>query len=352
VAQLASALEIDLVQESGNHARSTRPGYPRTMRPAMRAYLVSTLNASDDASAAPPTAVVAFLTEHEAALAAVRAQLNANAPPRWLSDVQEITDPPRPAIAGNGDLAYLFAIDTLDRHRRGDDVTAWQDLDAIWKLGRGLLAEPDPWCESNGLFAAQIVAGIAAKLQPPLPLWWPAFLAFDFDRASAASMQYQAWRTLLFTQRYPAGEPDDDDGAVKQMARRGAEVIMGPFHLQRAERSASSMRARAARFERMSPCASFPADQYAVWDTLWVRARRFDVEREGVARLLTLKEARLATGAWPASLPGIERSRCAAHTWRYARMEDGSMRLTFAPPVPLPVSRDSRLILPMDFVRR
>src|SRR5258708_4073469 len=145
--------------------------------------------------------------------------------------------------------------DALDRHPRGNGAAAWQGRHAIWKLGRGLLAEPDPFSTMSGLSAAQTVTGIAAKLSPPVPLWWRTFAAFDFERPMAAGFQYQVWRNLLFTKRYPAGEPDND-GAFGEDLRRGAEVVVGPFRVEHAERYAATTRERVARFARTPPCAS------------------------------------------------------------------------------------------------
>jgi hypothetical protein len=296
---------------------------------------------------APPAEVAAFLAEHDAALAALRAQLNANAPPRWTADVQELVDPPRPNLAGHTHLFVLFAADALERHRQGDDATAWRDLDAIWKLGRGLLAQPDFASIASALYGAQLVTGVAAKLPPPIPLWWHTFADTDFEQPIAAAYQYQAWRNLTFTQRYPAGEPSEG-GAVREALRRGAEVLVGPFRIERAERSAASMRVRTTRFARMPPCAN-TGDPFASLDFLWVRGRSYSIELEGVSRLLVLKEARLAANDWPPSWPGIERSRCAGHSWSYTRASDGSMRLTLTPPLPPRPARETRLALPLEF---
>jgi hypothetical protein len=312
----------------------------------MRKYILDIVNDEGARVDAPPEAVGQFLTGHQNALAAVRAQLNANAPPRWRSDVQELSDPPRPNLSGHTELLWLLAADALQHHRGGDDATAWQDLDAIWKLARGLLAQPDSWSLYNALASAQIVTGIAAKLTPPVPLWWRGFLTFDFDRASAAASQYEAWRTLTFTEHYPAGEPDDDN-AVHEMLRRGAEVVVGPFAIEHAQRTASAMHRRALQLSRTPPCGK-RGNEY---EPLSQRLNRFPVEREGVAKLLLLQEARLATGTWPSTLPAIDHSQCVGHTWQYGLSNDGTMRLALTPAMPSPQNRETRLLLPLEYHR-
>jgi hypothetical protein len=348
VTRLAADLEVDLTQEIRRTPSPFRESRAQRLRPSIRTYLGGAIATASDVVDAPPAEVVAFLAEQNAALGALRAQLNANAPPRWTSDIQELADPPRPNLAGHAVLIALFGADALDHHHRGNDATAWQDLDAIWKLGRGLLAEPDRSNITFGLYAAQTVTGIAAKLSPPIPLWWRAFVELDFERPIAAAYQYQAWRNLTFTRRYPAGEPSDD-GAFREALRRGAEVVVGPFRVEQAERSAASMRERTARFTRLPPCASF-GDPFASLDFQWMRARSYAIEREGVAHLLVLKETRRAANDWPPSWPGIERSRCAGRTWSYTRASDGSMRLALTPPLPQSVRpRGTWAALPLEF---
>jgi hypothetical protein len=347
VIRLAEALEIDLAQETSGPPRPPRPSRPRTLRPVLRKYLLDSVNDVRAEVDAPPEAVTQFLAEHDGALAAVRAQLNANAPPRWRSDVQDLSEPPRPNLAGHTELAWLLASDALEHHRTGDDATAWQDLDATWKLARGLLAQPDSWAMFNALSAAQVLTGVAAKLAPPVPLWWRSFLTFDFDRASAAASQYEAWRTLTFTEHYPAGEPDDGN-AVHEMFRRGAEVVVGPFRIELAQRTAAAMRRHAVQLSRTPPCGN----RGNGYEPIFQRLNRFAVEREGVAKLLLLQEARLATGAWPSTLPAIDHSQCVGHTWQYSLSNDGTMHLALTPTIPSPQNRETRLLLPLEYERK
>src|SRR5260221_7691273 len=125
VTRLAAVLEVSLSPANA----ASPPGESRVgkLRPAIRTYLKSNIESSSDTVDAPPAEVETFLAEHDAALAALRAQLNNNAPPRWPSDVQDLVDPPRPNLLGHTHLFVLFAADALDRHRRGDDTTAWRD---------------------------------------------------------------------------------------------------------------------------------------------------------------------------------------------------------------------------------
>lgn len=323
VVQLAAALGVDLAQET------TTPRPADAMWPKVTQYVIDNVALGSDDVSEPAPALAQFLSHHEASLAALRAQLNANGPPRWRSDVQELNDPPHANYSGHAILSSLLAADALLRHRAGDDATAWLDLDAMWKLGRGLLADPGTWSTLSALSIARKTAGVAAKLAPPLPPWWRSFLDVDFDRARAAADQYDAWRYVTFTERYPAGEPDGDN-ALRESVRRGAEVVVGPFRIDRAQRAAENARRRALRAARETPCDA-------------TRTHRFVIEREGVARLLALKEAPRA---------GSEPSRCPGHEWRATSGVDGTIELALTPPFPPSTEPSRGLQLPYAYKLR
>jgi hypothetical protein len=324
VVQLAAALGVELAQETP----SPRP--PNAAWPAVTQYVIDNVGDGSDAVAEPSPALAQLLSKNETALATLRAQLNANAPPRWRSDVQELLDPPHPNYSGHAILTSMLAADALLRHRADDDATAWQDLDAMWKLGRGLLAEPDTWSRLSALSIARKTAGVAAKLSPPVPLWWRSFLEVDFDRARAAADQVEAWRHVTFTERYPAGEPDDDNALLREALRRGAEVVVGPLRIERARRAAAGARRVAERLAHADPC-----DASGI--------HRFVIEREGIAKLLELKEAPHA---------GSEPSRCPGHEWRATASPDGTIELALTPPFPAGPKPDRGLQLPHAYKLR
>jgi hypothetical protein len=339
VTRLAAQLGVDLEQETGGRPSTAPPGPVRAMRPLLRTYLSKSIASPDDRVSPLSPEVATFLRQHEAPLQALRTQLAANLPPRWLSDIREIGDPPTPNATGHSELIALLAADALDRHRRGEDVTAWADLEAIWKLANGLLAEPDSFSNTVGMYGAQVVVAIAAKLPPPAPPWWRGVLELDFNRAEVGAMQFMAWRHLTYSDRYPVGEPDDDT-AAEEVFRRGAEAVVGPYMVARAQRVAADMRVRATRFAHSTACGESV-------ERLWIRARRLVVAREAVTKLLALKDMHRTTGAWPAGVPGIEKSVCSDRSWTYIREADGGMRLTLTPPMPedrarLPLTTDFR----------
>jgi hypothetical protein len=309
----------------------------RALRPALRSYLARSAGSQDDSVPLPPPEVATYLRQHEAPLQALRTQLSANPPPRWLSDIREVAEPPRPNAMGHGELMDLLAADALARHRRGDDAMAWQDLEAIWKLARGLQADPDDFGHVIGSYGVQVVLGIAAKLAPPAPPWWREVMELDVNRAEVAAIQFAAWRHLTFTDRYPVGEHDDDN-ATEEVLRRGAEAVVGPYKIERAQRVATDMRMRAARFAGTTACGE-------TVERIWQRPRRLAVAREMVAKLLSLKEVRRATGDWPAAVPGIATSFCSDRSWSYTRSADGAMRLALTPPLP---QDRSRLRMPVE----
>jgi hypothetical protein len=97
VARLAEGVEVDLGQEAVSRARP-KPSRTRALRPAMRKYIAGEVNTASDTVEAPPQEITRFLQEHADALTAVRAQLNANAPPRSTA-IAAATTPRRGSIS-------------------------------------------------------------------------------------------------------------------------------------------------------------------------------------------------------------------------------------------------------------
>lgn len=344
---LAAAVDVDLTEEAGGRRP---PSHAREVPEELRTYLVEEVAKPGDVVAAPPPTVATWLRQKAEGFGALRAHLNANPSPRWTSDVQALFDPPRPNVMGSSDLMAFLAADALEHHRNGDDAAAWQDLDGVWKLAGGLFAEPDPYRELMGLYGMQLVTGVAIKLPAPPPPWWRGVVVFDAERSVAASMQFQAWRELERTRRFPAGDRDDD-GNGREVVRGAEEVVFGPVRIAHAERAAAHARARANTLAATKSCGSAGTpgqrmdDNFA--EMLWHRARRSVAEREGVTKLFALKEARRATGHWPATLPGLQHAWCPDHTWRYTVAADGSSAsLTLEPSIP--PAGNARLIVPLS----
>lgn len=271
-------------------------------------YLGAEVAKPDDAIAAPPAPIAKFLDDHRGAIDELRAQLIANAPPRWAIDSKELFDPPQPDVSAHFDLFAIFVTDALQQRRASNEEMAWQDLEAAWKLDRGLWDHPWSASASTALTGSRLINEAAGKLRAPAPAWWREFATFDVGRASIASVQASAWRMLEIARRFPAGSPDPTESPQEQIAQRGAEVLIGPLRIRQTNVEVQKMRESAAAFAATRDCSSRSETG------IFRRARRFIAEREGVTKLLALKAA-----SWPPAPVNIERSECTDRTWRYAQ---------------------------------
>jgi hypothetical protein len=322
IVRIAKALDVDMAIVQ---PRSRPSETMRKLRQSFVRYLASEVAKSDDSIDEPPPDVKQYLDEHRAALDELRAQLIANSEPRWALDIQELWTAPEPNGSGHFDLFAIFASDALQQRRAGTDVVAWQDLEATWKLARGLWSRPD---FSAALSGTRLMNDVAWKMRAPAPPWWREVLAFDADRAAATSVEYEAWLFVEGAKRYPAGEPDDES-STREHARRAAGLFLGPLRIRQAENYAGRLRNDEIAAARSHNCADD--------DVHHRRVRRFIVEREGVAKLLALKAA-----GWPPSPVNIDRSTCSDRTWRH---ENGTLSIS----KPIPGDAQQRILLPLTW---
>jgi hypothetical protein len=63
--------------------------------------------------------------------------------------------------------------------------------------------------------------------------------------------------------------------------------------------------------------------------SVWGRVGRAMLEAELTAKVLEARRQRAKTGAWPESIPGIERSACKRGSWRYSASREGGVLLKF-----------------------
>jgi hypothetical protein len=317
-------------------AGASKRAVVQSKRLPLQSYIAAQIVRQDDAIESPPSEIRQFLDEHVAALDELRTLLASDAVPHWAVDADDVFHSSIPDLAGHMQLFRILAADALDRERRGDHVTAWQDAEAGWSLGQGLWSQPDIISTLIALAGTRMMNDVAAKLAAPAPPWHRQLLAFDAERAVAAAMQFEAWRVLTIANRYPAGEPDVEKGPPP-LLRRLASVIFRPSRLRRASENALRLREDASELARSTSCGGDPALRNPVVNVtslfsspgIWRRLHRFRVEREAVEKLLMLKEQRRRSGVWPGSMPGIERSSCSDGSWRYRHESDGSMSLTF-----------------------
>jgi hypothetical protein len=207
------------------------------------------------------------------------------------------------------DAGYLLAAAALDRARNGDAARAWDDLHAAWLLASTVSTvstqalPPHPPLPLHGSEIALIIKraanAVARKLPGPSPPWAAEISASDPRRDTAALIQQATARRVRSSGSLPGPliifRPMSDWIEASNVRRSRASV----------ETMAKSPRCR------IDTAGDYPhaADIY--------RAARIEAELEATAKVLALKNERARLGRWPASLPGIETSRCGDSRWIY-----------------------------------
>lgn len=164
---------------------------------------------------------------------------------------------------------------------RANDVAAWDDLHAVWKLARSLDGHPQVMMQTAALSMARMINGVAWKLPLPAPSWFaevqsrdhvkPLLQAFQHQSASYADDGLQ-----LFPTKMLADSVEHDRAiAVDLFNTRQCDVTM-----------------------RMNKLGT---DMTAVWR----RAFRYRAEREATANAMRVREGKgieaksvCSDGAW------------------------------------------------------
>jgi hypothetical protein len=307
----------------------------RTLRQTMFTHLAAQVVKPDDSIDALPASVADFFRDHVASIDALRQQLIANAPPRWTLDMRELFDPPGPNASTHVDLFALLTADALEQRRLGHDDVAWQDLEASWKLIRGLSSHPN--FAFTALSGLRLTNEVAWKMSAPPPAWWRDFMQFDHDRVVLAAIQYDAWRNVEVAHRFPAGE-HEEDAPLREVFRRSAEVVLGAWRVRHAEDYARRSREATTAIAAIRNCG--PEHVSVAGDNEYGgivrRMRRFAAEREGVSKVLALKQGLIVN---------IDQSTCADRRWLFQRSADGSWSLAISRAIaPEP---QQRIVLPL-----
>jgi hypothetical protein len=187
---------------------------------------------------------------------------------------------------------------------RGNDLAAWEDLHAAWKLARSLEDHPQMMAQTAVLTMARMINAVAWKMPLPAPSWLGELQEGDNVQPLLEAFQYQAASYskdgAWFPTKWLADSVDRDRGI--------AEVLFNE-----------------TRCDVSTPMNDLGTDLSSVWR----RAFRARAEREATANALRVRAGR-----------SIEtRSRCSDGAWMF----DGTMLrfsreiATAAPDTPMPL---------------
>ena len=329
-------------------------------RTAADSWLRAVVESPRDAIPAPPEAVTRYLADHREAIDEVLAILDEGRAPVWpLLNEGEASLRPIPNLMGQMNLSRVLAADSLEAARSGDRDRAWRCQRAVWTMAKGTLSRPEMISQLIGVATARSVAGVARKLDGPVPTWLNELEVFDFQRAMLDSCraEWSASEEAVFGDQFieemrAAGRSENAnigeivrDVAMRPFIRWGVtemeRATVGELvKLEKAEPCDIDGKAIAASIESNVPSIArrLGGDFLPSTHTAFSRVANARIAIEGTAKIVALKERRSysAEHSWPAGAADLTSSQCSGARWRYERSEDGSIRFAFDGKINLP----------------
>lgn len=188
---------------------------------------------------------------------------------------------------------------------RVNDVAAWDDLHAVWKLAGSLEGHPQVMVQTAALSMARMINGVAWKLPLPAPAWFsevqqrdsvrPLLEAFRHQTASYSKDGLRIFPTVMLAQSV-----DKDRGIAEALVKE----------------TRCDVNARAN-------------DLGVDLSSVWRRAFRYRAEREATANALRVREGR----------PIDPASRCSDGAWTFdgTTLRFSREIATAAPDRPMPL---------------
>ena len=306
---------------------------PDALRTAIGEYVKAEHGRADSTIGGPPAEVLAYLNAHAAEIDTLRDHLLNGPPIVWERDVSQGYDAPMPNLLGHMEVMRLFAARALLRGR-GNDVQAWDDLHAAFRVGQILEPRPELISQLIVLAIARSVNSVAWKLPPANATWLAEMQNLDHRRLLLGGYQYDMWTMWRHGER----------------TMKGPMTTLGKPYLRWSIVSmADQQRATAQELASMTACG-FDGAAFAQrhskaipkWniianistpnlDVAWQRAFRSVAEREA-----TMNAMRIAQGQ-----PIVEKSVCSDGAWRFE-----NDRLSFSRD--LPKSNVTEMVMPLS----
>jgi len=329
----------------------------------LHGFLEESLEQPGPAFSTPPRSLSGFLRTHENELAAMRASLADELPPRWAVDLESGQRHQAIHFLALTGLGEWFLVDALESRLLDRTDRAAGDLEAAWGLVELLLERPEVHAQASALFLARGITGTLRKvegdpivwgerlhqnrfrtgLQAAIVLWgegylraarWTAQQPFFGRRVRRERMFWKIYGRLWY--RYSMAD------ASLQIARE-LEALRALGDCSGKYRDQTRLLTGAG--DRLTATGRLGLPDYGIQ---WTSLMQLRAEMELTRKILLVRSLRGADGSWPAAPPGIESSECPEMRWVYTVASDGSMSLTLEGALRTP-SRPGALDLPMSF---
>ena len=283
---------------------------------------------------APPVEVAAWMTGHAAELDTIENGLVAGPAPEWAEDQSLLFAAPAPSMAGHMQLHVVLLGRALARAAGGDTAGAEHALLASWNLAAPERQRVDVPSRSIAWIATHLEMGVLRKLPVNAEPWRARLAGWDPHEAVKRSWANEAWTTWKAARSRQEGV---DSGAPQGMLARivGASgrrleaaafldgwramteaAVKSPVSDGDGASLADAFRKGLGRWAAAAP----PIPNIGA---AWKRADRLALEAELTNKVFDIRAKRDPSGAWPASIPGIEDSKAVNVKWTYAVTAEG-----------------------------
>jgi hypothetical protein len=300
---LAAPLQISFESTPGKDGNAAT-------KTAFGEYLKAQQVRSEATIEAPPPLVSAFLAEHEAAIDVLRDHLLHGGPIAWEVDASKGETAPLPSLLAHMHITRLLTTRALDRGRV-NDVRAWDDLHAVWRLTESLTTRPELISQLIAMAMSRSINAASWKLPPASAPWLADLYKVDHRRLLLAAVQYDTWNMW----RLGEGEAKSFQAALAKPYFRWSMLGI-----------ARHQRDSAAQIAAMTTCdfdgpAFYEQRMQAI--PRWNHLAQMALPNLGVAldrsfRVVAEREAAVNAMRIAQGQPIIATSGCSDGTWTYA----------------------------------
>ena len=313
-------------------------GKPEPIRTAIAEYVQAEHGRAEPAIGEPPAEVLSYLAAHETEIDALRDHLLHGEPIAWELDASKGFAAPLPNLLGHMNAARLLTARALLRGR-GNDVRAWDDLHAAFRVAQILEPRPELISQLIVLTLARSVNAAAWKLPHTNAAWLGEMQGLDHRRLLLRAYQYDMWNMWRHGEKTMGDTPLAKLGGTLGKPYVRASIVSMAHHQRATAQELAAMTAcgfdgaafSRRRYESMPKWNIIQRIATPNLDSSWQRVFRTVAEREAASTAMLIENGQ----------PIVATSACSDGVWRY---EDG--RLTFSRD--LPRSNKTETVMPLS----
>lgn len=348
-----SAAKLGIVLDTTDYSKSVAAAGDREAWKQMKASVqdLNRLLESPELSTSPiPETLQAFLLEKAPVLEEIRTGLQAEVP-TWRSDISKGYRAEIPPVLGQLDLCRLLVADAQAALARNDEPLAARDLDAAWRLSEGLVDRPELIGQLAAMAMRRMTVVALRHLDAPASEWEARLAAYAPSRGILKAYQCEAAMMGTVANEPRIGEVVSPSPGL--LRSRFATALVRPYLRLCCAGAQEILLDQIHALQGADPCiadeailkSGLPEAKIPSWNLIarialpnmdigWGRAKHMRIAGEITRKVMALKAARTASGAWPASLPGLEDSVCAGEKYTFSVTPEGAMTLSFSAPMP------------------